>query len=217
MGKVSFKYGTASQLANAPYLEGTFYVISDNNSTDGILYADLNNKRICFGDVASLVDDVSNLESSIPTKVSELTNDSGFLTSFTETDPTVPAWAKATTKPTYTATEVGAAATNHTHTSIGVSNPTGDGQVSTAVNQVQLSASANGGSTINTMQITSTSTTIHNIVTPTANGDAANKKYVDDSIAGITIPTVPTNVSSFTNDSGYLTLATLPVYNGTVI
>ena len=91
MGKVSFKYGTASQLANAPYLEGTFYVISDNNSTDGILYADLNNKRICFGDVASLVDDVSNLESSIPTKVSELTNDSGFLTSFTETDPTVPA------------------------------------------------------------------------------------------------------------------------------
>ena len=30
------------------------------------------------------------------------------LTSFTETDPTVPAWAKASTKPTYTASEVGA-------------------------------------------------------------------------------------------------------------
>lgn len=30
------------------------------------------------------------------------------LTSFTETDPTVPAWAKAVNKPTYTATEVGA-------------------------------------------------------------------------------------------------------------
>lgn len=30
------------------------------------------------------------------------------LTSFTETDPTVPAWAKAANKPTYTATEVGA-------------------------------------------------------------------------------------------------------------
>ena len=83
MGKVSFKYGTASQLANAPYLEGTFYVISDNNSTDGILYADLNSKRICFGDIASLVEDVSDLESSIPTKVSELTNDSGYLTTAT--------------------------------------------------------------------------------------------------------------------------------------
>lgn len=32
----------------------------------------------------------------------------------------------------------------------------------------------------------------------------------------LTIPTVPTNVSSFTNDSGYLTLATLPIYDGTV-
>ncbi len=32
-----------------------------------------------------------------------------------------------------------------------------------------------------------------------------------------TIPTVPTNVSAFTNDVGYLTLATLPIYDGTVI
>lgn len=31
-----------------------------------------------------------------------------------------------------------------------------------------------------------------------------------------TIPTVPTNVSAFTNDSGYLTLSTLPIYDGTV-
>jgi len=42
----------------------------------------------------------------LPTKVSDLTNDSGFLTA--ETDPTVPAWAKAASKPTYTAAEVGA-------------------------------------------------------------------------------------------------------------
>lgn len=46
--------------------------------------------------------------SDIPTKVSELTNDKGYLTSYTETDPTVPAWAKAATKPNYTAAEVGA-------------------------------------------------------------------------------------------------------------
>jgi len=45
----------------------------------------------------------------VPTKTSELTNDSGYLTSYTETDPTVPEWAKASTKPTYTANEVGAA------------------------------------------------------------------------------------------------------------
>lgn len=31
------------------------------------------------------------------------------------------------------------------------------------------------------------------------------------------IPTVPTTVSSFTNDAGYLTLATLPIWDGSVI
>lgn len=36
-----------------------------------------------------------------------------------------------------------------------------------------------------------------------------------DLAAGV-IPTVPSNVSSFTNDAGYLTLATLPVYTGGV-
>ena len=44
---------------------------------------------------------------AVPTKVSELTNDSGYITGYTETDPTVPAWAKATTKPSYTKSEVG--------------------------------------------------------------------------------------------------------------
>lgn len=44
----------------------------------------------------------------IPAKTSDLTNDSGYLTGFTEKDPTVPAWAKQPKKPTYTASEVGA-------------------------------------------------------------------------------------------------------------
>lgn len=44
--------------------------------------------------------------SAVPTNTSDLNNDSGFIS--TETDPTVPAWAKAATKPTYTASEVGA-------------------------------------------------------------------------------------------------------------
>lgn len=53
-----------------------------------------------------------------PRNISSFYNDSGYLTSYTETDPTVPAWAKAETKPTYTYTEVGAAASSHTHGSI---------------------------------------------------------------------------------------------------
>ena len=50
----------------------------------------------------------------VPTKVSELENDSGFITDYTETDPTVPAWAKEPAKPTYTAQEVGALPDNTT-------------------------------------------------------------------------------------------------------
>ena len=47
----------------------------------------------------------------VPTKTSEITNDSGFITAddipeVTETDPTVPAWAKAASKPSYTYDEI---------------------------------------------------------------------------------------------------------------
>lgn len=44
---------------------------------------------------------------TVPTKMSELENDAGYLKSFTEADPTVPAWAKESTKPSYTKNEVG--------------------------------------------------------------------------------------------------------------
>ena len=43
---------------------------------------------------------------TVPTKVSAFENDAGYLTG--ESDPTVPAWAKAAKKPTYTASEVNA-------------------------------------------------------------------------------------------------------------
>lgn len=41
---------------------------------------------------------------TVPTKTSDLTNDSNFIT--TESDPTVPSWAKATTKPSYAYSEI---------------------------------------------------------------------------------------------------------------
>lgn len=43
---------------------------------------------------------------TIPSKTSQLTNDSGFLTSYSESDPTVPAWAKAASKPSYAYSEI---------------------------------------------------------------------------------------------------------------
>lgn len=44
-------------------------------------------------------------------------NGSEVLTSYTETDPTVPSWAKASSKPTYTANEVGALSSSTTYVS----------------------------------------------------------------------------------------------------
>ena len=57
----------------------------------------------------SEIPNVSGFLTEIPSEYvteTELSN-KGFLTSYTETDPTVPAWAKASTKPTYTKSEVG--------------------------------------------------------------------------------------------------------------
>ena len=43
---------------------------------------------------------------SVPTNVSAFTNDAGYITGYTETDPTVPAWAKEVTKPAYDYSEI---------------------------------------------------------------------------------------------------------------
>lgn len=56
-------------------------------------------------DLQNVLDQKANT-SDIPTNISQLDNDSGYLTQ--ETDPTVPNWAKLPNKPSYTASEVGA-------------------------------------------------------------------------------------------------------------
>ena len=57
--------------------------------------------------VVASTGDYTDLQNA-PIALSDFDNDLGFMTSYTETDPTVPAWAKAVNKPTYTASEVGA-------------------------------------------------------------------------------------------------------------
>lgn len=71
-----------------------------------------------------------DIREAIPTKVSDLTNDSGYLTA--ESDPTVPAWAKADSKPTYTAEEVGAIPATQKGVASGVAELDSSGKVPTA-------------------------------------------------------------------------------------
>lgn len=110
-------------------------------------------------DVGALPDDTV-----IPSKTSDLQNDSGFIS--TETDPTVPSWAKASSKPSYTASEVGAVPTSRT------------------VNGKALSSN-----------ITLTASDVSALPSSTS---------------------IPSKTSDLTNDSGFLTLATLPIWDGSV-
>lgn len=101
---------------NASLIEGV--TTSKVNVSDVInnLTTNANNKPLSAAQgvaLKALIDAIV-----MPTKVSQLENDSGYLVSYTETDPTVPAWAKAPSKPTYTASEVGAASTTHKHNAV---------------------------------------------------------------------------------------------------
>lgn len=86
-------------------LENKLANIEDKNREQDTTIANLNNDKAD--------------KSKIPTKVSQLENDEKFLKDYTETDPTVPEWAKAPTKPSYNYSEI-----NNTPIIPTVNNPT---------------------------------------------------------------------------------------------
>ena len=147
----------------------------------------------------------------IPTGLSGFDNDMNYI--MTETDPTVPSWAKASTKPTYTASEVGAVperitSGNHLNSIIMTATKIdllydndADPRDEIVLNDsgITLSVGNRGGS--NNLQITASGTTIHNVVNPTTATDAANKGYVDSAVAAITHP-----VSSVNGATGVVVL-----------
>ena len=152
--------------------EGSYSVLQSSTTGEGTgYYILLPNKQ---GTVA-LTDD-------IPTNVSQLKNDLNFITDYTETDPTVPAWAKATTKPTYTAQEVGAIG------SVTVSRALVEGTKSATI-------TVDGTS----YDIYSKSGTITEIKT------TAGAHTTIDVSSGAVSFNVPTKTSHLTNDSGFVT------------
>ena len=112
------------------------------------------------------------------------------LQSFTETDPTVPSWAKQSTKPSYTASEVGA-----------------------------LPDSTTIPSALSQLSDDSTHRTVTDSEKSTWNSKGTYSKpsggIPASDIASGVIPTVPTNVSSFTNDANYVSSDnTVAIYSG---
>lgn len=110
MAELKLKRGLASALALEDVEDGSLLFSTDTKK----ISFDVGNERLQVATGAGAQSDWNETNSSSdayiknkPTNVSAFTNDAGYLTSFTESDPTVPSWAKAESKPTYTASEVG--------------------------------------------------------------------------------------------------------------
>ena len=120
---------------------------------------------------------------TVPTNVSEFTNDAGYITSYSETDPVFTAWNKdyndLTNKPT-----IPTVPTN-------VSEFTNDAGYLTSFTEAQVLSIGH-----DTIYLTGGSFVKLPAGFSGDYNDLTNKP---------TIPTVPTNVSEFTNDAGYLT------------
>lgn len=215
---------------------------------------------------------------NVPTKTSHLTNDSGFLTSYTETDPTVPSWAKASSKPSYGLTEISGTddlraiegltgtsgllkktaantwtldtstyLTSYTETDPVFSASAAAGITSTDIsnwnakvsddktwNGVELDKDWNTSPSLTYVpHFTSTSATSAKLTKASCTPEGwAIAKY-DNGYLNSTTPSTSDNstkvattayvntvipkVYSSTNTGGYLTMATLPIYDGTVV
>ena len=110
-----------------------------------------------------------------------------------ETDPTVPAWAKAETKPTYTAEEVGALPDN-TFIPTNTSDLNNDSNFAVDANYVHTDNNYTSEEKLKLSGIATGAEVNVNADWNAVSGDAQ-------------ILNKPTNVSSFTNDAGYLVAA----------
>ena len=104
---------TGGTFTGTPVINTTYYLSSDNMVVRETDIATLN------GYVGAMIDAVTpesigaapsshTSDTTVHITAAERTAWNAKLDSFTETDPTVPAWAKASSKPTYTASEVSA-------------------------------------------------------------------------------------------------------------
>lgn len=134
----------------------------------------------------------------IPTAVSELTNDAGYISGISGNDVT---------------TALGFTPYNAT-------NPSGFVNATQAANAapVQSVNGSTGAVTIAVPTKVSQFTNDSGFVNASGAAAASPVQSVNGQTGVVTlsIPTVPSNVSAFTNDAGYLTLADLPIYSGGV-
>ncbi len=157
----------------------------------------------------------------IPTLVSDLTNDSGYITSSDilgkantsdlASVATSGSYSDLSNKPSYTPTITSSETGAYKIGSININGSNVDIYGKDTNTEVNLKT-INGNSLIGTGDLTVVTDISGKVDISQGNGNA-NKNIVTDAQGNITteakpiIPTVPTTVSSFTNDAGYLTSA----------
>lgn len=112
VGVIYLKPLTASEPSN---LYDEFIWVEDSYEFLGTTETDLSN-YYNKGEVDGLLNNKQNTITDLENIRSGASLGATALQSYTETDPTVPEWAKASTKPAYTASEVGAYTTAETNT-----------------------------------------------------------------------------------------------------
>lgn len=117
------------------------------------------------------------------------------LQSYTETDPTISAWAKAATKPTYSAIEVGA---------LPISGGRMTGSIEFGSNE-DVVVDISGITIQDEDDGLITGVSFDNTELRWWWGGRSGRFYYEDIALKGEIPTVPTAVGAFTNDVGYLT------------
>lgn len=148
----------------------------------------------------------------IPTRTSELTNDSGFINGSAvpanETDPTVPSWAKQSTKPSYTASEVGALPDTTVIPSTTSQLVNDSGFITSASVPTATSDLVNDSGFIVGADVPSNET---DPTVPSWAKASSKPSYTASEVGALPDTTViPSATSQLNNDSGFITSSAIP-------
>ena len=217
-GLVTVNIGGGSALhgsfAGINWADGPYFLKTDIDPNGGNDYSIITTQQLLSVPYALYAKDAGNGFSgdyndltntptipTVPTDVSAFNNDAGYLTSFSETDPQYNAWNKdyndLINKPII---------------------PTVPSNVSTFVNdagyitstQVPAQVNADWNATSGASQILNKPTLFSGNYNDLTNKPNLFSGNYNDLFNKPIIPTVPTNVSAFTNDAGYITSANIP-------
>lgn len=171
------------------YLDNKFATFADIPTATSQLQNDSGYITASDIPVTSVNGQTGAVSLSIPSATSDIVNDSGYITGAdvpsNETDPTVPSWAKQPSKPTYTASEVGALPDSTV--------------IPTTTSQLTNNSGFITGSDVPSNETDPTVPSWAKAPTKPTYTAAEVGALPDTTV----IPTVPTTVSSFTNDVPY--------------